>query len=45
VQDLVGEVLEEEVGLLLVDVEPEIAELAGLERVDRGERVDERAWC
>jgi hypothetical protein len=32
--DLVGQVLEEQVALLLVDVEGEVADLAVLERVD-----------
>ena len=36
-------VVEEEVGLLLVDVEPQVAEVTRLERLDHGRSVDESA--
>ena len=41
--DLVREVFEKDVAFLFVNIEPEVAELAGLERLDDRERVHERA--
>ena len=45
--DLVGEVLEEQVGLLLVDVDGEVADPAGLQPLDRRprRRPGRRGWC
>ena len=41
--DLRGEILEEQVGLLLVDVDGEIADLAALQALDHGAGVDQAA--
>ncbi len=42
-QRLVGAVLEEQLGLLLVDVQAQVAELAALQRADQRRGVDQRA--
>ncbi|MND98299.1 hypothetical protein D3C80_906440 [compost metagenome] len=42
-QRLVGAVLEEQVGLLLVDIQPQVAELAAFQRLDQRRGVDQGA--
>lgn len=42
-QRLVGAVLEEQLRLFFIHIQPQVAELAALERVDQGRRVDQRA--